>query len=73
MGESIAYARVSTDSGEQLSALRSQPAWLEAQGCEVKFCEAMGKEKKAMTYLAELEARAGTKEPTTARRRRRKA
>lgn len=31
---SIAYARVSTDSGEQLSALRSQLGWLKQQGCE---------------------------------------
>ncbi|MFZ9569992.1 MAG: recombinase family protein [Vulcanococcus sp.] len=33
MGETIAYARVSTDSGEQLSALRSQLAWLKDQDC----------------------------------------
>jgi len=34
MGEAIAYARVSTDSGEQLSALRSQLAWLQDRGCD---------------------------------------
>lgn len=33
MGQTIAYARVSTDSGEQLSALRSQLAWLQQQHC----------------------------------------
>ena len=33
MGESIAYARVSTDSGEQLSALQSQLRWLKDQEC----------------------------------------
>jgi len=33
MGQSFAYARVSTDSGEQLSALKSQLAWLSTQGC----------------------------------------
>lgn len=34
MAGSVAYARVSTDSGEQLSALRSQLGWLKQQGCE---------------------------------------
>ena len=34
MGETIAYARVSTDSGEQLSALRSQLSWLQDQKCD---------------------------------------
>ena len=33
MGETIAYARVSTDSGEQLSALQSQLRWLKDQEC----------------------------------------
>jgi DNA invertase Pin-like site-specific DNA recombinase len=33
MGETIAYARVSTDSGEQLSALQSQLRWLTDQKC----------------------------------------
>lgn len=32
MALTIAYARVSTSSGEQLSALEAQTAWLEAQG-----------------------------------------
>jgi DNA invertase Pin-like site-specific DNA recombinase len=33
MGQALAYARVSTDSGEQLSALKSQLAWLSGQNC----------------------------------------
>jgi predicted site-specific integrase-resolvase len=31
----VAYARVSTASGEQLSALNAQIAWLESQGPDV--------------------------------------
>jgi len=34
MGQTVAYARVSTDSGEQLSALRSQLAWLQQQATD---------------------------------------